>query len=76
MCSIPQQTAHKLLSLSVRLKELGHPQCVVKESLNCSISGVEANQKVCLGGWVWSGGKGGGKGACECGIYILMYVYI
>ena len=54
----PQQTAHKLLDLSVHLRELGHLQCVVNEDggkikLNCSINGEEANRMVCLGGWVW-----------------------
>ena len=48
----PQQTAHKLLDLSVHLRELGHLHCVVNQPLNCSINGEEANQKVCLGGWV------------------------
>ena len=45
----PQQTAHKLLDLSVHLRELGHLQCVVNQSLNCSIDREEANQRVCLG---------------------------
>lgn len=49
---VPQQTAHKLLDLSVHLRELGHLQCVVNQPLNCSINGEEANQKVCLGGCV------------------------
>ena len=52
-----QQTAHKLLDLSVHLRELGHLQCVVNEDgnkikLNCSINGEEANRRVCLGGCV------------------------
>ena len=63
-----QQTAHKLLDLSVRLRELGHLQCVVNEGgdkikLSCYISGEEANRRVCLGGCV-----------CGCGIYMCTYV--
>ena len=63
----PQQTAHKLLDLSVRLRELGHLQCVVNEGgdkikLSCSINGEEANQRVCLGGCVWREWVGEGVG--------------
>ena len=58
----PQQTAHKLLDLSVHLRELGHLQCVVNQSLNCSIDREEANQRVCLGVCVCvCGGSGWGK---------------
>ena len=70
----PQQTAHKLLDLSVHLRELGHLQSVVNQPLNCSINGEEANQKVCLGGWVCVEGVGGGR--CGSGIYMCTYVYI
>ena len=73
---VPQQTAHKLLDLSVHLRELGHLQCVVNQPLKCSINGEEANQKVCLGGWVCVCVEGVGGGRCGCGIYMCTYVYI
>lgn len=43
-----QQTAYKLLDLSVRLKELGHPNYIDCESLSCGINREEADKKVCV----------------------------
>ena len=43
-----QQTAYKLLDLSVRLKELGHPNYIDCESLSCGINREEADKMVCV----------------------------
>ena len=45
-----QQTAYKLLDLSLRLRDLGHPDYIehmVNKSLSCAIIREEANQRVC-----------------------------